>query len=82
LLNRQGLEMKKINLNWTLYDTLAKYPELEDALYNAGFAGVKNPLMRKTHAKIMSLKKGISYLKIDINKFKEEIKKLGFEIEE
>jgi len=33
--------MKKIDINWTLYETLEKYPELEDVLFSLGFEGVK-----------------------------------------
>jgi hypothetical protein len=72
--------MKKIDINWTLYETLEKYPELEDVLYSLGFEGVKNSIMRNTHAKTMKLKKGIEFLKIDKKKMKEKLNEIGFDI--
>lgn len=74
--------MKKINLKWTLYETLEKYPELEDPLYKLGFSGVKNPVARNTHARVMTLEKGISFLKIDKQVFIKTLNENGFEIEE
>jgi len=73
--------MKKIDLNWTLYETLEKYPELEDILYSLGFEGVKNPIMRNTHARIMTLKKGIEFLKIDKDVMKKRLNEAGFDID-
>lgn len=73
--------MKKIDINWTIYETLEKYPELEDILFEIGFEGVKNPIMRKTHAKIMTIKKGIEFLKIDKDKLKEKLNSAGFDVD-
>ncbi len=73
--------MKKINIEHTLYETLEKYPELEDVFFELGFKGVKNPLMRNTHARIMTIKNGIEFLKIDKQKMKEKLESLGYEVE-
>jgi len=40
-----------------------------------------NPIMRNTHAKIMTLKKGIEFLRIDKKKMKEKLNQLGFDID-
>lgn len=73
--------MKKIDPNWTIYQALQKFPEIEDVLYEIGFEGVKNPIMRNTHAKIMTLKKGIEFLKVDKAKMKEKLNSIGFDID-
>lgn len=73
--------MRKINANFTLYKIIKENPQLKDVLYNLGFTGVKNDIMLNTHGKIMTLKKGSEYLKIDKEKIKEEFKKIGFEVE-
>ncbi len=73
--------MKKIDINKTLYEILKTYPELEDILYELGFEGVKNPVMRNTHARVMTLKKGIEFLKIDKEKLKEKLNSIGFDID-
>lgn len=74
------METKTLNPDDTLFQILEKYPQLEDVLYNLGFAGVKNVAMRNTHARIMTLRKGCEYLKIEPEKVKEELKKAGFDI--
>ncbi len=73
--------MKKIDPNWTIYQALQKFPEIEDVLYEIGFEGVKNPIMKNTHAKIMTLKKGIEFLKVDKAKMKEKLNSIGFDID-
>lgn len=73
--------MKRIDPDWTLFEVLEKYPELEDVLYSAGFAGVKNPQMRNTHARVMTLRKGCQHLGLDKEKLKNEFLKAGFLIE-
>ncbi len=73
--------MKKIDINKTLYEILETYPELEDTLYELGFEGVKNPIMRNTHARVMTLKKGIEFLKIDKTKMREKLNSIGFDID-
>lgn len=74
------MEEKIINPDWTLFEIMEKYPRAEDVLYNLGFAGVKNPVMKNTHARIMTLRKGCSHLGIEEKKVKEELEKAGFKI--
>lgn len=72
-------EKKIVDLNWTLYAVTEKYPGLTDTLFNLGFAGVKNPAMRETHGKIMTIKAGCAALGIDPQKVKAALLKAGFE---
>ena len=71
---------KQISLNFTLYETIEKFPELKETLYNLGYLGVKNVLMLQTHGRVMSLINGVEKLGIDKNRLIAELKKQGFEI--
>ena len=71
-------EKKIVDLDWTLYALTEKYPELTDTLFNLGFAGVKNPAMRETHGKIMTIKAGCHALGIDPKEVEAALLKAGF----
>ncbi len=74
--------MKKININKTVYELTEEYPELIDILYNLGFAGVKNPIVRKTLGRITTLKQGIEKQKKNLKDVLEVLRQNGFEVEE
>lgn len=69
---------KELDLNKTLYDLTKEYPELIDILFELGFSGVKNPITRNTHGKIMTIVEGSKFLGIDLNKIIETLKEKGF----
>lgn len=56
---------KIVDLDATLFDVTEKYPELIDVLFEAGFMGVKNPAMRTSHGRQMTLRAGCGHLGID-----------------
>lgn len=74
--------MKKININKTVYELTEEYPDLVDILYNLGFAGVKNPIVRKTLGRVTTLKQGIQKQKKNLNEVLEVLKQNGFEVVE
>ncbi len=74
--------MRKININKTVYELTQEYPELIEILYELGFAGVKNPVVRNTLGRVTSLKQGIEKQKKNINEVIEVLKQKGFEVEE
>ena len=49
---------KNVDLDKTLYDLTTEYPELIDILFDIGFMGVKNPVMRESHGKQMTVRTG------------------------
>jgi len=71
---------KIIDLDGTLYDLTAQYPELIDILFELGFMGVKNPVMRETHGKQMTVRAGCGHLGIDIGKVKSALEARGFAV--
>lgn len=74
------MEAKVIDLDRTLYDLTKEHPELIDTLFELGFMGVKNPVMRETHGKQMSVRAGCGHLGIDMEKVKSMLVSKGFEV--
>ncbi|OIO04726.1 MAG: hypothetical protein COX65_03955 [Elusimicrobia bacterium CG_4_10_14_0_2_um_filter_56_8] len=73
---------KKADLNKTLYELTTEYPELIDILFGLGFAGVKNPQMRETHGKLMTVKTGCGHLGLDLGQVSEILRSKGFTVTE
>lgn len=74
------MEAKVIDLDRTLYDLTTEHPELIDALFELGFMGVRNPVMRETHGKQMTVRAGCGHLGMDIDKVKAALTAKGFEV--
>lgn len=49
---------KKLNLNQTVFELIANYPELKELLFELGFKDIIKPLMLASVGKIMTLRKG------------------------
>ncbi|MDT8287710.1 MAG: DUF1858 domain-containing protein [Elusimicrobiales bacterium] len=74
------MEAKVIDLDRTLYDLTAEHPELINLLFELGFMGARNPVMRETHGKQMSVRDGCAHLGINIEKVEAALKSRGFEV--
>jgi formate-dependent phosphoribosylglycinamide formyltransferase (GAR transformylase) len=75
-------DMKKISLDETIFRLVSKYPEVKDILFEIGFEDIVKPIMLQTAGKIMTLRKGSSFKKIELNTIVDKFKSHGFEIEE
>ncbi len=73
---------KKIDLDKTLYDLTTEYPELIDVLFDIGFMGVKNPVMRESHGKQMTVRTGCGHLGIDLGEVTATLRAKGFTVKE
>jgi hypothetical protein len=73
---------KIADLNKTLYDLTTEYPELIDILFELGFMGVKNPVMRESHGKQMTVKDGCGHLGLDLKLVAAALKAKGFAVKE
>ncbi len=71
---------KMADLDRSLYDLTTEYPDLIEALFELGFMGVKNPVMRESHGKQMTVRSGCDYLGIDVNKVTAVLKERGFTV--
>jgi uncharacterized protein len=73
---------KIADLNKTLYDLTTEYPELIEVLFDLGFMGVKNPVMRETHGKQMTVKTGCGHLGLDLEQVEATLKAKGYTVKQ
>lgn len=73
---------KIADLNKTLYDLTTEYPELIDILFELGFMGVRNPVMRESHGKQMTVKTGCGHLGLDLGQVAAALRAKGFTVKE
>lgn len=71
---------KTVDLNKTLYDLTTEYPELIEVLFDLGFMGVKNPVMRETHGKQMTVKAGCGHLGLDLGQLAAALRAKGYTV--
>jgi len=71
---------KTADLNKTLYDLTAEHPELIDVLFELGFMGAKNPVMRETHGKQMTVKAGCGHLGLDLGQVAAALRAKGYTV--
>lgn len=73
---------KIADLNKTLYDLTAEYPELIDILFELGFMGARNPVMRESHGRQMTVKSGCGHLGLDLKQVAAALRAKGFTVKE
>ena len=73
---------KNVDLDKTLYDLTTEYPELIDILFELGFMGVKNPVMRESHGKQMTVRTGCGHLGIDLGEVAAALRAKGYTVKE
>jgi len=71
---------KTADLNKTLYDLTSEHPELIEVLFDLGFMGVKNPVMRETHGKQMTVKAGCGHLGLDLGQLAAALRAKGYTV--
>lgn len=74
------MDEKIIDLDKTLFDVTAQYPETIDILFELGFMGVKNPVMRESHGRQMTLRSGCGHLGLDLGAVTTALKAKGFTV--
>lgn len=72
--------MKQLDINKTVYNLVKENPEIKDVLFEIGFKDIIKPGMIQLAGRVMTVKKGIKYMKMDINEVKEKLKKLNYEM--
>jgi len=71
---------KTADLDKTLYELTSQYPELIDVLFDLGFAGVKNPAMRESHGRQMTVRTGCGHLGLDPEKVAAALRAKGYTV--
>ncbi|MCK5761364.1 MAG: DUF1858 domain-containing protein [Candidatus Izimaplasma sp.] len=75
--------MKKIiYLTDSIYEIVKKHDGVIEVMESLGFEGMTNKITIGTVGKIMTLKKGAKFKKLDIQKVIEEFEKKGFIVKE
>ena len=67
-----------IDINKTVYDLIKDNDKLKEDLISVGFTGLKNPLMIKSLAKSMSVKRGAKMM--GISDYDLKLKAMGYEL--
>ncbi|MGJ8455101.1 DUF1858 domain-containing protein [Pseudothermotoga sp. U03pept] len=74
------MQIKEIDLDKSIFELTDEYPELIDILAQMGFVGVKNPLLRNTVGRVMTLREGCKKQNKDLNYVVQELKRKGFSV--
>lgn len=73
---------KIINLKHTVYELCQEYPEMPDILNGLGFHDIVKPGMLQTVGRFMTISKGASIKKINLDTIKTTLVEQGFQIDE
>jgi len=77
-----GIMEKVISLTDSIYDLVNKFEEVVKVMESLGFEGMTNKKTINTVGRIMTLKKGAQFKKIDLQIIKNEFSKYGFIVKE
>lgn len=71
-----------INLNESISSLIKKDESLKEVLYEIGFKEILNPIMLKTAAKFMTLKKGAKMRNINLDEIIKKLEERGYEVKD
>lgn len=71
---------KVIQLSKPVYELCQQYPELSELLYDLGFKDINRPGMLSSVGRFMTLTKGASLKRIDLEVIKEQLEEQGFTV--
>lgn len=73
---------KQINLKKSVHELCGEYPELVNILEELGFRDITKPGMLATAGRFMTIPKGASMKKIDLNEIKRVFAGHGFVVKD
>ncbi len=73
---------KQLILSKSVYELCNEFPELSDLLSQLGFKDITKPGMLATVGRFMTIPKGASAKKIDLETIKFTLEEHGFEVSE
>lgn len=74
------MNVKKLDLNKTVYELCTADPAIIAILIEAGFRDIANPIMLKTAGKVMTIPKGAVMKKINLEDVKQLFRSHGYEL--
>lgn len=72
--------MKPLNMNMTVYDATAQYPELIGIIAGMGFPQIRNAFLRRTIGSKYTLNEAIAELGLNRDRVLNLFKQKGFQI--
>ena len=74
------MEKKKLNLNNSVYELCKENPELPVLLAQLGFTDITKPGMLQTAGRFMTIPKGATLKKLNLEQIKQTLAAKGYEI--
>ena len=71
---------KVLDMNKSVYELIKQYPEIADIMKNIGFESISDPLMVNTVGRYMTIPKGASMKKINLDSVIKEFEAKGFTV--
>jgi hypothetical protein len=75
-----GDNLKKLNLNWSIYTIVKEHPEAIEIMRSLGFEEISKPAMLNTAGRVMTLPKGAALKGIELDTIKKAFIDKDFEI--
>lgn len=72
----------EIDLSIPVNDTLKKNPEILDLLVDIGFKPLKNPAMRESVGRLVTLNKGCDMINIPVSQLVQELEWNGYTVKD
>ena len=72
------MEEKTVTLSRSVYDICTKYPDIKEMMISLGFTDLGKPGMLKTAGRFMTIPKGAKMKGIDLEIIKQNIRDLGY----
>jgi len=73
---------KSVDLSKSVHELCQSYPEIQEILKELGFSDIVKPGMLQTAGRFMTIPKGATLKKIDLNTIKTKLMEHGFQIVE
>lgn len=70
--------MKEIDLNKSVYEITEEFSEIIEVMVDLGFKDIKNPVIRRTAGRLMTIPQGCKMKGIDFNRVKEALEEKGY----
>ncbi len=71
---------QSVDFRKTIYELVKENPEVANIMQEIGFKDITNPAMLNTAGRVMTIPKGASMKKIDLNTIKQIFRDHGFAV--
>lgn len=71
---------QRVDFRKTIYELVKENPAVANIMQEIGFKDITNPAMLNTAGRVMTIPKGASMKKIELNTIKQAFRDRGFEV--